>query len=128
MEKIPTVPFDPSRHVIACRENVEGRQEFVTLESLSEAERIYEQTAPAGDFVTKDQLAALQEIIIRAVGENLPPPQLSSEIAGALIEVSNAVATMKAEYAERIRRVEEAADTLTDALATIKRRLEGAET
>ncbi len=103
LAKIPTEAFDASRHVIAGREQGTGKQVWFTLESVSEAERVYEgapDRADVRDFVTKDELVLFRDVIVKAVSENIPPPQMAHEITAALVEASQAIATLRGRVQE----------------------------
>lgn len=94
MSNIPTVPFDPAKHVIACRENIEGRPEWVTLQSIVAAERVLE----AADQVPVAQPAPADiESLKREIISTLPPPELSGEVMALLTELTSAVAILKAD-------------------------------
>ena len=88
-EPIPTVDFDPSVHVIQCRENKEGRQVFVTLQSISRAEEVYETAAwPA---VANDPRLPDIERQLADLRASIPPAQLSEQTNQVLAELSKAV-------------------------------------
>lgn len=98
LEKIPTEAFDASRHVIAGREQGTGKQVWFTLQSVSDAERVYEGASEQStfrDYVTKDELALFRDVVAKAVSENIPPPQMSQEITAALVEASQALAVLR---------------------------------
>lgn len=89
LEPIPTVDFDPNVHLISCRENKEGRQVFVTLQSLSQAEEVYE--AAARPAVANDPRLSDIERQLADLRASIPPSQLSEETSQALGELAKAV-------------------------------------
>lgn len=103
LEKIPTEPFDAARHVLVCREACEGRQVFVTLESIVAAEAKIEapQILPAQEapdlsaYVTRDEIAGAHEALKQAVFNALPPLALPAEILATITEMARAVAAMR---------------------------------
>ena len=117
MSAIPTVPFDPYKHVLSVRETREGRQEWCTLESLVAAERPLEarHEAVALDAIRaeleaiKSQSALppdFEQRIIGIVQTYAPPPQLSQETAAVLTDLTQAIIRLKQDHAETARRVD----------------------
>lgn len=124
LEKIPTEPFDAGRHVFVCREAREGRQVFVTLESIVAAEAKIEapQILPAQEapdlsaYVTRDEIAGAHEALKQAVFNALPPPALPAEILATITEMARAVAAMR----DDIVRMQHVIDAHTDNFSKLR--------
>lgn len=82
MKQIPTVTFDPNKHVVSCREIAEGRQVFVTLQSMMKAE---------------DQIDASAQ-----------PQAPSSEVMAVMTDATAAIVALKRQIADLEKRVGEA--------------------
>ena len=117
MSAIPTVPFDPNRHVLSVRETKEGRQEWCTLESLVTAERPLEARHEAlalgelrSEFEALKSQPALppdfEQRILGIVQTYAAPPQLSQETAAVLTDLTQAIIRLKQDHAETARRVD----------------------
>lgn len=105
MEPIPTTPFDPARHVIRVREVKEGREEFVTLASLVQAEQPLE----AAVGVSPAQLAEIERRLVGLISNNAPPPSLAAETMGAMTDAAKAIVSLKIgqnELQSRVQRLE----------------------
>lgn len=109
-DRISVVPFDPSRHVIRVREVTEGREQFVALDSLVEAERPLEaqhEAVAINDLrreieALKSQplnTADLERRILELFATFTPPPQLAQETAAVLSDLTQAVLGLKQENA-----------------------------
>ena len=117
MSAIPTVPFDPNRHVLSVRETKEGRQEWCTLESLVAAERPLEvrHEAIALDAIRAEIDAIkntpalppdFEQRIVGLIQHHTPPVQLSEDTAAVLTGLTQAVIKLQQDHAETARRVE----------------------
>lgn len=110
MERIPTVQFDATRHVIGGRETSEGREVWFTLGSVVDAERPLE---AAHEAVALDELrseiaalktspsvpADLESRIIGLIQKYTPPPQQTQETVGILTDMTAAILALKNENA-----------------------------
>lgn len=92
---VPSVQFEPSKHVIAGRRLADGRQLFFSLASIVDAEKAIE-TPVAG--LSPDDLAAIEARILAAV----PPPQFPADIIATLAEMTAAMVAQ----AKRIEKLE----------------------
>ena len=110
MEKIPTVQFDPDRHVIGGRETSEGREVWFTLGSVVAAERPLESEYEAvalnelrreveGLKTQPLNTADLERRILELFATFTPPPQLAQETAAVLSDLTQAVLGLKQENA-----------------------------
>lgn len=119
LEKIPTAAFDASKHVISGREQGTGKQVWFTLESVSQAERVYEGDGPAQDlkgYVTKDELALFRDVMVKAVSDHVPSQQLPQETVVALASMAEQVLRQKKD----IEDLKSALSDLTHNFALIK--------
>jgi crotonobetainyl-CoA:carnitine CoA-transferase CaiB-like acyl-CoA transferase len=110
LEPIPTVDFDPNVHLISCRENKEGRQVFVTLQSLSQAEEVYE--AAARPAVANDPRLSDIERQLADLRASIPPSQLSEETSQALGELAKAIIVSNQKTDAALERVSKLESTL----------------
>lgn len=105
-DRISVVPFDPSRHVIRVREVTEGREQFVALDSLVEAERPLEAKYEAEELnAIRSELAQLRaapalppnldSLVIKLIDQYTPPPTLAKETAAVLTDLTNAILAIK---------------------------------
>lgn len=132
-DRIRVVPFDPTRHVISVREIAEGRQQFVALESLVEAERPLEaqHEAVAINELRREfeafkaqppqplDTADLEHRILELFKTFTPPPQLAQETAAVLGDLTQAVLKLKQDQSDTARRL----DQLAMAVAKVGERL-----
>jgi hypothetical protein len=129
-DRIKVVPFDPSRHVIRVREVTEGREQFVALESLVEAERPLEaqHEAVAIDDLKREidairsqplDTSDLERRIVQMFETFTPPPALTQETAAVLTDLTQAVLKLKHDQAETTRRV----DVLASSIVAVGERL-----
>ena len=115
---IPTTPFDPARHVLVVRENKEGREQFVTLESLVEAEQPIERAIEAREINVTPLLDEIERVknavrsvpshadVARMIAEVMPSQKLSTETTGVLIELTQAFADLKRTQLEARREID----------------------
>lgn len=106
---IPTVDFDPSKHLISCRENKEGRQVFVTLQSLSRAEEVYEAERPTAAYDPRIPDIECQLAELKA---SMTVNQMSTETKHALRELANAITSTNCKSDALQARVAKLEDTL----------------
>lgn len=126
MGKIPTVAFDPNRHVLVGRENVEGREAFFTLASIVDAERPLEaqHEAVALDEL-RSQVAELRasqfanESIVALIKENTPPAALTQETMTVLTEMTKA----QLQHSKRLAELESKVSVLASTLIKISERI-----
>lgn len=100
---IPVETFDPSKHLVECREITEGRTVFTTLQSLMAAEDAIDAQSPAppsGQGVTPEQLADLEERIIRNMRDAIPPPQFPADMLQLLTDTTQALIVANKRIAE----------------------------
>jgi hypothetical protein len=129
-EKIPTVAFDPQRHVIGGRETSEGREVWFTLSDVVAAERPIEakHEAVAIDDLKREidairsqplDTSDLERRIVQMFETFTPPPALTQETAAVLTDLTQAVLKLKHDQAETTRRV----DVLASSIVAVGERL-----
>jgi hypothetical protein len=116
-DRIKVVPFDPSRHVIRVREVTEGREQFVALESLVEAERPLEaqHEAVAINELRREiealksnpvNTADLERRIVKMFEDFTQPLSFTQETMAVLTDLTQAVLKLKQDQADTMRRVD----------------------
>lgn len=116
-DRIKVVPFDPSRHVIRVREVTEGREQFVAIESLVEAERPLEaqHEAVAINELRREiealksnpmNTADLERRIVSMFEDFTQPPSFTQETMAVLTDLTQAVLKLKQDQADTMRRVD----------------------
>lgn len=114
---VPSVAFDPARHVIAGRKLSDGRQLFFSLSSIVEAEKAIE-AAPAivaAPVVTQDDLANIAASVLAAVKESIPPPQFPADLMATFTEMTAALVAL----AQRVEKLEADVKVHTENFAAI---------
>lgn len=117
MGKIPTVSFDPSRHVFCVRETNEGREEWCTLEAVVDAERPLEAHHEAAALnELRREIEAIKQApslpadfdskLIGLVQQYAPQQAVSPEIAAALTDMTKAMVNLKRDLDEQKRRID----------------------
>jgi hypothetical protein len=111
MEKknpVPSIAFDPAKHVIAGRRVHDGKQLFFSLASIVAAENQIE-NAPqpqAVPDVTQDDLERIEKKVLAAIKASIPPPQFPVDVMGALQDAAAALIKANSDIAALTARVQ----------------------
>jgi hypothetical protein len=112
---VPSVAFDPSKHVIAGRQLSDGRQLFFSLLSIVEAEKGIAGVSPNAPEVTQADLERIERKVLAAVQASVPPPQFPVDIMATLAELTSTLVAV----AERLQKLESAVAIHTQNFAAI---------